>query len=69
MSEPTSLPGARDDPLVIADASHYLRRFHFDHPGAARDTGDVDGARELLDRFGVLREASAPVRTGLPAGL
>lgn len=48
------------DPFVIFDASHYLHRFHHDHMRCARGLNELDGAQQLLERFGELWEASTP---------
>ncbi|HEX2825490.1 MAG TPA: hypothetical protein VHP37_04035 [Burkholderiales bacterium] len=57
------------DPFVVFDGSHYLHRFHYDHMRYARGMNDVDGARELVDRYTELWEVSKPVSTGGPVGL
>ena len=57
------------DPFVIFDGSHYLHRFHYDHMRYARGMNDVDGTRELVDRYTELWEVSKPVSTGGPVGL
>jgi hypothetical protein len=57
------------DPFAVFDASHYVHRFHYAHLRAAHGTHDVIGARELLDRFDEIWEASAPAVTGGTSGL
>lgn len=57
------------DPFVIIDASHYVRRFHYDHLRCAQGTHDVVGAQQLLDRFAEIREASAPTVPAHVSGL
>ena len=57
------------DPFVVFDGSHYLHRFHYDHMRYARGMNDVDGTRELVERYTELWEASKPVSTGGPVGL
>jgi hypothetical protein len=57
------------DPFVVFDASHYLHRFHYDHLRAAVGTHDVNGANELLDRFGEIWEASTPAAVAGATGL
>ena len=57
------------DPFVVFDASHYLHRFHHAHMRAALGTHDVEGAKQLLDRFLELWEASAPLSGGSAGSL
>jgi hypothetical protein len=64
-------PSARHiyDAFVIFDASHYLHRFHHDHMRFARGLNEVDGAQQLLERFGELWEASTPAAGASVLGL
>lgn len=48
------------DPMVIADALHYVHRFHSDSAGALLALHDPAGGHQLEERFGQLQEASAP---------
>ena len=57
------------DPFAIFDASHYLHRFHHAHMRAAHGTHDVDGSRQLLDRFEELWEVSASLAPASASGL
>lgn len=57
------------DPFVIFDANHYLHRFHYRFLRAAQGTNDLIGARELLDRFGEIWEASALAVSAGASGL
>lgn len=57
------------DPCIVVDFSHYLHRFHYAAMRAAQGLDDLVGAQQLIDRYGELWEASAPVRYGPRAGL
>ena len=57
------------DPFVIFDASHYLHRFHHAHMRYARGLDEVEGAQQLIDRFGELWEASKPAPAASVTGL
>lgn len=57
------------DPFVVFDASHYVHKFHYRHMRAAQGTHDVEGALQLLDRYGELWEASAPAASADVSGL
>ena len=57
------------DPFVIFDASHYLHRFHHEHMRYARGLNELEGAQQLLDRFGELWEASRPAAATGVVGL
>jgi len=57
------------DPCVLVDFSHYLHRFHYAGMRAAQGLDDLVGAQQLIDRYGELWLAAAPVRCGPPAGL
>jgi hypothetical protein len=46
------------DPFVVFDANHYVHRFHYRFLRAAQGTNDLVGARELLDRFSEIWDAS-----------
>ena len=48
------------NPLVIADSSHYVHRFHVDYPRALVAFHDQEGAKPFFERFQQLQEASAP---------
>ncbi len=57
------------DPFVIFDASHYLHRFHHAHMRSAQGIHDVDGSRQLRDRFDELWEVSVPLALSSTSGL
>ena len=57
------------DPFVVFDANHYVHRFHYRFLRAAHGTNDLIGARELLDRFAEIWDASAPAVSGGTSGL
>lgn len=57
------------DPLVIADALHYVHRFHSDSARALMALHDPAGAHQLDERFGQLQEASAPAVFAVTLGL
>ena len=57
------------DPFVVFDANHYVHRFHYRFLRAAQGTNDLIGARELLDRFAEIWDASAPAVSGGTSGL
>jgi hypothetical protein len=57
------------DPAIVVDFGHYLHRFHHAGMRAAQGLDDLAGAQQLIDRYGELWEASAPVSPGRPAGL
>lgn len=63
--------GARHvyDPFVIFDASHYLHRFHYERLRYARGLNELNGAQQLLDRFGELWDASKPAAATTVLGL
>lgn len=48
------------DPFIIFDASHYLHRFHYERMRYARGRNELNGAQQLLDRYGELWDASTP---------
>ncbi len=58
-----------NDPLVIADATHYVHRFHSDSARALLALHDPAGGHQLEDRFGQLQEASAPAVSAFTIGL
>jgi hypothetical protein len=54
------------DPFIIADETHYLHRFHHEHPRALLALNDPEGALDLSRRFSEIQnasEASAPATT------
>ena len=57
------------DPFVVFDANHYVHRFHYRFLRAAQGSNDLIGARELLDRFGEIWDASMPAVSGGASGL
>jgi hypothetical protein len=57
------------DPLVIADATHYVHRFHSGSARALLALRDPAGARQLDERFGQLQEASSPAIFAVTLGL
>lgn len=66
-----TLRGARhaSHPFVIFDGSHYVHRFHHDHMRAAQGTHDAAGARQLIERFDEIQEASGPPLAANVTGL
>lgn len=60
---------AVSDPLVIADALHYVHRFHVDASRALDARDDPIGARPLVERFDELWDASDPAISGTTLGL
>lgn len=57
------------DPFIIIDQTHFVHRFHYDHPRAALVFNDLAGAHEFEERFDAIREASTPFSLGAPLGL
>ena len=57
------------DPFAIFDASHYLHRFHYERMRYARGLNEVNGAQQLLDRYGELWDASKPAAAATVLGL
>jgi hypothetical protein len=57
------------DPFVVFDANHYLHRFHYRFLRAAHGANDLVGARELLDRFSEIWDASTLVVSAGTSGL
>ena len=57
------------DPFVVFDANHYLHRFHFRFLRAAQGSNDLIGARELLDRFAEIWDASTLAVSAGTSGL
>ncbi len=57
------------DPLVIADALHYVHRFHSDSARALLAIQDPAGGHQLEERFAQLQEASAPSVPAFTLGL
>jgi len=49
-----------NDPLVIADAMHYVHRFHADSARALLALDDPAGGHQLEERFAQLEEAATP---------
>ena len=48
------------DPFVIADAEHYVHRFHYEGSRSMLALNDPAGSRALSQRFDELWEASTP---------
>lgn len=48
------------DPFAIADETHYVHRFHYQHNRAEMATEDPAGAHELVKRFEDIWLASTP---------
>lgn len=48
------------DPFVIADAEHYVHRFHYEGSRSLLALDDAAGGRSLNQRFDELWEASTP---------
>jgi hypothetical protein len=63
--------GARHvyDPFIIFDASHYLHRFHYERMRYARGLNELNGAQQLLDRYGELWDVSKPAAASTVLGL
>lgn len=57
------------DPMVIADARHYVHRFHADSARTLLALHDPAGGLQLDERFGQLEEASAPAVAAVTLGL
>lgn len=57
------------DPFIVADATHYLHRFHRDHARSLLALHDHAGARQLTERFEQLLEASHPAVFATTLGL
>jgi hypothetical protein len=57
------------DPFVIADAEHYVHRFHYQNPRALLALRDVAGSLVLNQRFDELLGASAPAVFASTLGL
>ncbi len=57
------------DPLVIADATHYVHRFHADSARALLALGDPAGGRQLEDRFTQLEESASQTAFAVTLGL
>ena len=57
------------DPFVVADATHYLHRFHHDDARSLLALHDHAGARQLEERFGQLLAASHPAVFATTLGL
>lgn len=57
------------DPFVVADARHYVRRFHFEDSRGLLALNDPQGAEVLNHRFAQLREASFPAVWASTTGL
>lgn len=57
------------DAVVIAGQTHYLHRFHADHPRSLLALNDPLGARQLEERFNQLLQASHPAVFATTLGL
>lgn len=57
------------DALVIADARHFVHRFHEGSPRASQGLGDPEAATALVGRFEEIWEASDPFSAGSSLGL
>lgn len=57
------------DPFVVFDANHYVHRFHYRFLRAAHGSNDLIGARELLDRFSEIWDASVLAVSAGTSGL
>jgi len=57
------------DPFVVADAAHYVHRFHHDDARSLLALHDPLGARQLEERFGQLLDASHPAVFATTLGL
>jgi len=57
------------DPFVVFDANHYVHRFHYRFLRAAQGANDLIGARELLDRYAEIWDASALAVSAGTSGL
>lgn len=58
-----------NDPIVVADDTACIHRFHFEQPGAALILDDPDAVRPLALRFEEIWESSALAVTGTVLGL
>lgn len=56
-------------PLAIADDDHYFHRFHQDAWRGLLALDDPSGARDMLQRFGEIWEASFPAVSATTLGL
>lgn len=57
------------EPFAVADASHYVRRFHFDDPRGILAQYDVEGSRVLKSRFAEMWASSRPALSATTLGL
>lgn len=57
------------DAIVIADARHFVHRFHEGSPRAAQGLEDPEAATALAGRFDEIWEASDPFSAGSTLGL
>ncbi len=57
------------EPFAVADASHYVRRFHFDDARGILAQHDAEGARVLKSRFAEMWAASHPALSATTLGL
>ncbi len=57
------------DPFIVADAAHYVHRFHRDDARSLLALHDHTGARQLEERFGQLMEESHPAVFATTLGL
>lgn len=57
------------EPFAVADANHYVRRFHFDDPRGIYAQNDPEQARALRSRFLEMWAESHPAISGTTLGL
>ena len=57
------------DTFVAVDDSHYLHRFHYDDTRGLLAFNDVAGARQLIERFDDISDASFPAVFATTLGL
>ena len=57
------------EPFAVADNSHYVRRYHFDHSRGLLAENDPEGARLLNSRFHEMWESSHSSASGTKLGL
>ncbi len=57
------------EPFAVADSSHYVRRYHFDHSRGLLARNDPEGARLLNSRFQEMWASSHSCASGTKLGL
>jgi hypothetical protein len=66
-----TLPEARGvyDPFAVADEQHFVHRFHYADTRAVLALDDPEGARQCIERFDQILEASIPAVPATTLGL